>query len=102
MERMGSLHTVVEGLGAAFAQFGPLGATIGILAAGANLGKPRTADRCKTGTVRTARIGVGGLRALPQGAWFPELDSVAARLAPRDQPHLRIRRIAERHRRAGW
>jgi hypothetical protein len=30
------------------------------------------------------------------------LDLVAARLAPHDQPHLRVRRIAERHRRAGW
>jgi hypothetical protein len=34
------------------------------------------------------------------------LDPVATRLAPHDQPHLRVRRrvrrIAERHRRAGW
>jgi hypothetical protein len=29
------------------------------------------------------------------------LDLVAARLAPHDQPHLRVRRIAKRHRRAG-
>jgi hypothetical protein len=27
---------------------------------------------------------------------------VAACLAPHDQPHLRVRGIAERHRRAAW
>jgi len=30
------------------------------------------------------------------------LDLMGACFAPHDQPHLRIRRIAERHRRAGW
>jgi hypothetical protein len=30
------------------------------------------------------------------------LDLVAACLAPHDQPHLRVRGIAERHRRAAW